>query len=115
MPASRSLFMASTEFVLGPIVQICPQLCISCRVLLFILLSRRAASYNGGAAVILGGLEGRVELGEPVDPAPEGEVVESGSSHFFGLGSSGRSGGWSGQVSLQVLGVVKLKFPIAGR
>lgn len=43
-------------------------------------------SYDGCAAVVLGGLEGGVELGEPVDAASQREVVESGSSHSVGLG-----------------------------
>lgn len=42
-------------------------------------------SYDGSAAVVLGGLEGGVELGEPVDAASEGEVVESGGSHCVGV------------------------------
>lgn len=38
-------------------------------------------SYNGCAAVVLGGLVGSVERGEPVDSATKGEVVES-SGHL---------------------------------
>lgn len=38
-------------------------------------------SYNRSSAVVLGGLEGSVERGEPVDSATKGEVVKS-SGHF---------------------------------
>lgn len=39
-------------------------------------LYRRA--YDGCSAVVLGGLVGSVERGEPVDSATKGEVVKSG-------------------------------------
>lgn len=39
-------------------------------------------SYNGCAAVVLGGLESGVELGKPVDPASERNVVKCASSHY---------------------------------
>lgn len=42
------------------------------------------SSYDGCAAVVLGGLESSIELGEPVDAASEGEVVQGGSSHCVG-------------------------------
>lgn len=35
-------------------------------------------SYNRCSAVVLGGLEGSVEIGEPVDSATKGKVVKSG-------------------------------------
>lgn len=89
-PTSRSLFSASTEFVLGPIVQI------------YIHTQGRLAAnrhlhasssgvfpYNRCAAVVLGGLESGVQVGQPVDPASEGDVVKCGSSHYVGRAGDG--------------------------
>lgn len=51
------------------------------------------SSYDGCAAVVLGGLEGGIELSEPVDAASEGEVVKGGSSHCVCMWG-GRMYGW---------------------
>lgn len=48
------------------------------------MLSSGVFSYNGCAAVVLGGLESGVEVGQPVDPASKGDVVKCGSSHYVG-------------------------------
>lgn len=71
-------------------------------------------SYNGGSTVVLGGLEGSVERGEPVDSATKGEVVKSsghlvswsdgfvelGSSVFQGESSKSRAKWWEGRGRL---------------
>lgn len=67
---------------------------------------RQSCSYDGCAAVVLGGLEGGVELGKPVNAASQGEVVESGSSHCVGLDAENfmRTVQVKGCQSLELLG-----------
>lgn len=66
-----------------------------------------SVSYDGGSAVVLGGLVGGVKLGEPVDSTSELEVVESCSSHlFFRLDLEGGDG-YSGVGVKLVYGFIR--------